>query len=359
MSGPDDSLLDRPLVGAAEVAGIEDAVAALLGTTADVLLMQAEAVLALEACARGLGGAGVRALNVVTGPYGALFGDWLRSAGSVVTTLQAPFDGVVSIDQVEQALSQPFDLVAVVHAEAATGGANPIEQIAAAVYRHGALLVVDAVASIGAHQVSPDGWPADVVVIGGQKALAGPAGVSALSISQRAWHAMEHNPTAPRRSILSLLDLRDGWLLGGRTNLPGTPSSLETAALAQALARVSSEGLDQVIGRHRASAAATRAGIRALGLQPWIATDAAAAAVVTTVAVPDGQSATALLAAARRAGSRSLGAAPGSLSTVALRLNHTGRAADLGRVCAELAALSTGLGRPAAPAVDAARRAWR
>ncbi|MET3803376.1 aspartate aminotransferase-like enzyme [Nakamurella sp. UYEF19] len=264
--------------------------------------------------------------------------------------------------EVENALSTSvFDLVAVVHAEAATGGANPMDQIATIVAGHGALLVVDAVASVGAHPVTPDHWQADVVAIGGQKALAGPAGVSALFVSPRAWDRMERNASAPRESILSLLDLRDGWLATGRSTILGTPASLETAALGQAVARVSSEGLDRVIHRHRAAAAATRAGLRILGLTPWIAEDATAAAVVTTVAVPDGWTVADLVAATRAAGSRLIGPAPGSLSHSTFRVNHTGRSADLELIIADLAALGKALG-PVPPrtldAVAAARQAW-
>ena len=352
---PGTGLLDRPVVGAADIGAAEDGLAALLGYAGDVVLVQAEAIVALEATARSLGRPGLAALNVTTGPYGALFGRWLAASGTEVTDLAVPFSRTVTAADVRQVLgSAHFDLVAVVHAEAATGGANPMAEIAALVADHGALLVVDAVASVGAHPVDPTGWSADVVAVGPQKALAGPAGVSALTISSRAWDAMRRNPAAPRESILSLLDLKDGWLAGGRTAVPGTPSSLETAALNQALARVQQEGLDAVITRHRAAAAATRAGLRALGLAPWIADDGAAAGVVTTLAAFDSR----LLPAARAAGARLLTAAPGSLATTTLRVNHTGRAAQLPVVLHEIRSLATALGQSDAAAVTAAERAW-
>ncbi len=355
---PRRDLLDRPLVGAVDIAAVEAALTELLGTVSDVVLLQAEAIVALEATARGLARPGLRALNVVTGPYGALFGRWLAAAGAHVTTLAVPFSRAVSVAEVTAALeADRVDLVALVHAEAATGGANPVEEIAAVVAAHGALLVVDAVASIGAAPVTPDAWPADVVVVGGQKALAGPAGVCALSISPRAWSALESNPSAPRESILSLLDLRDGWLAAGKAAVLGTPSSLETAALGQALHRVSDEGLTAVIGRHRAAAAAARAGVRALGLTPFVTADGEAATVVTTVAAPESGVAD-LLDAARAAGARITGPAPGPLAAQAFRINHTGRAADLDTVFGELAALGTALGRASGPALDAASAAW-
>ncbi len=356
---PEKALLDLPLVGPADVVRVEQAVASLLNTRFDLLLVQAEAVVALEATARSIARPGLRALNVVSGPYGALFGRWLAAAGAEMVTLPIPCDRAISAGDLEKAMAtRRFDLVAVVHAEAATGGANPMDGIAEITAHHGALLIVDAVASVGAHQVTPAAWNADVVVIGAQKALAGPAGVSAMSVSPAAWQAMDENPRAPRESILSLLDLRDGWLRTGRNALLGTPSSLETAALDQAIARVKAEGLDKVIRRHRASAAATRAGVRELGLRPWIDDDDAAATVVTTIAAPAGSTVEAIVAAARAAGSQILGAAPGSLAAGTLRVNHTGLAARLDVVCNELAALGIALGRQSAAAVDAAQDAW-
>ncbi|SDP44888.1 aspartate aminotransferase [Nakamurella panacisegetis] len=351
------SLLDLEVVGPSGVVAAEAALANLLGTTHDVLLVQAEAIVALEATAKGLGRPGVRALNVVTGPYGALFGRWLAATGAAVTTLEVPFHRAVTAADVAAVLaSDRFDLVALVHAEAATGSANPLDEIAPLVVANGALLVVDAVASIGGHPVTPDEWGADVVVIGAQKALAGPAGVSALSISPRAWAAMAGNPGAPRESILSLLDLRDGWLRSDRAALLGTPSSLETTALNQALARVEQEGLGSVISRHRAAAAASRAGLRQLGLTPWIADDHAAATVVTTFAGTG--SIADLVTAARAAGARFVTAAPGVLASTTGRINHTGRAADLDTVLDELRALGDTLGRPTDPVTEAARRTW-
>lgn len=330
-------LLDWPPATAADTAAIETRLAGLLRTDHDVVVLQGEAILALEAAARGLARPGTRALNVVTGPYGKHFGDWLRGSGTEVSDLVTSFDTVVTADAVAAELTrQPTELVAIVHAEAATGGLNPLNEVAAVVRDAGALLVVDAVASVGADPVAPDAWNADIVVIGPQKALAGPAGLSAATVSERAWRAMEDNPAAPRGSYLSLLDLKHRWLDPGRRVLPGYAASLETPALTQALDRVTAEGLDAVIARHRAAAAASRAGLRELGLEPWIGDDRAAAGVATTYAAPGGQRAAEFAARLRQAGGRLTTAAPGPLGERVLRINHTGRNASEALVRAEL-----------------------
>jgi aspartate aminotransferase-like enzyme len=90
-----------------------------------------------------------------------------------VRHITTPFDAVVRPRDVSAALAeQPVDVVSIVHAESVTGGVNPLEQVASLVSVTGALLVIDAVASVGSHPVTPDASNADLVVVGPQKALA-------------------------------------------------------------------------------------------------------------------------------------------------------------------------------------------
>ncbi len=122
----------RP-VTTAFCAAVEDTLAGMLRTRQDVILLQGEAVLGLEAAARGIGGPGRRVLNVVTGPNGALLGTWLGAGGAQVTGLPAPAGRAVSVAAVQSALRAPggYDGVVVVHAEAATGVVNPLGPLAA------------------------------------------------------------------------------------------------------------------------------------------------------------------------------------------------------------------------------------
>ena len=93
-----------PPVGPGEYAGIEDRCREVLGTAQTTLVLQGEATVFLEAAARGLGRPGGRALNLVSGPYGAVFGEWLAEAGSEVKDLVVPFDRAVQPEEVEEAL---------------------------------------------------------------------------------------------------------------------------------------------------------------------------------------------------------------------------------------------------------------
>ncbi|PHQ50647.1 aspartate aminotransferase [Streptomyces cinnamoneus] len=361
-------LLDLPPLGAGHFARIEDKVAALMRTRETVVTMQGEALLPLEACIRSAVRPGSTALNVITGPYGETFGGWLRSCGAEVITVTAPFSGAVTPEQVAEALrAHPaIDFVSLVHAEAATGNTNPVAGIAEVVREHGALLMLDAVASVGAEPLLTDEWGVDLCVIGGQKAMAGPAGVSVVSVSARAWERIAANEQAPRRSYLSLLDWKERWIDGGRAALPHAPAQLEMLALEQAADRVERAGLDAVIARHRAAAAATRAGVRVLGgVTPYVVRDEDAAPVATTLRAPEGTDARDIVAAALAADACvPVQAAGGALAKEMVRVNHYGLEADREVVLATVSALAEGLralGVPVAEpgeAVVAAGKAW-
>lgn len=340
----------RP-VTADEYVEVEQKLAKLVETRQDLVLIQGEAALPLEAAARGLGRPGARALNVVTGPYGIVFGDWLRQAGAEVEDLIFEFDSAATADAVADALarSRGVQIVSIVHAEAATGSVNPLAEIAEVARAAGAIVVVDAVASLGADPLEIDDWGLDLTVLATQKALAGPTGASAVVVSPRAWEWLESNPAAPRSSALSLLDWKERWLDPGRQMLPVIPHHVETRLLGAILDCALQEGLAGVIARHAAARDACRRGLRVLALEPWIRLDSQATAVATTFRPPAGIAPTELLDAARQshlgASALPLALAPEPLATKALRVSHTGWHATLIDVVAVLSAVGLGMRR--------------
>lgn len=355
-------LLDLPPLTAGRFAAIEDRVARLLGTAQDVVVMQGEALLPLEGAIRAAAGPGTVALNIVTGPYGQTFGNWLRDCGATVHDLAVPFHTAVSAEQVRGAFAEhpEIDFVSLVHAEAATGNTNPVAEIGEAVRAQGALFYLDAVASVGAEPVLPDAWGVDLCVIGAQKAMGGPAGVSAVSVSERAWARMAANPAAPRRSYLSLLDWKERWIDGGRKALLHAPAQLEMLALEACVERIEAEGTGTVMTRHAAAAAATRAGALALGgLEPYVYEATEAAPVATTLRTPSDVDASALVARALAADpALPLAAGGGALAGEMVRVNHYGPDATLMAVQGCLTALGAALTEAGRKAdAEGARRA--
>lgn len=335
-------LLDLPPFPAAGHAFLADRMARLMGTEGDLLWVQGEAVIALEALAASLSRPGLRAVNVVTSPYGRLFGLWLRRGGAAVRDVVAAPGLPVAAAAVAEALGEGADLVAMVHAESASGICNPLESVAELARQAGAMIVVDAVASMGGHPLAMDALGLDAVVIGPQKALGGPAGLSAVALSPRAWEAIDR-PDAPRQSVLSLVDLRRNWLEAGRGALPGMPSSLEWWALDAALARVEAEGIAAIVARHQRARRAARAGLAALGLPLWVEHEAEASALVTTAVTDHPLD----IAAAQPALRVVVDAAIGELGRPVIRFNHTGARSRPLALAEGLVALGDALGLPA------------
>ncbi|XKM38511.1 aminotransferase class V-fold PLP-dependent enzyme (plasmid) [Rhizobium ruizarguesonis] len=330
-----------PSYPAERYAVLADRIGGILHSRNDILLVQAEAVVALEAAAVSLARPGLTALNIVTSPYGGWFGQWLRRGGATVEDVVAEPGLPIEIEAVAKALDAGphIDVLALVHAESTSGILNPLTEILALARARGIVSVVDAVASVGGHRLDVDRLGIDIAVIGPQKALGGPAGLSALSVSGRAWDLILRDG-APRESILSLADLRT-WIDSGRSGLPGTPAPLEFFALETALDRIEAEGLENVVARHALAASATRAGLAALGAPAWVPA-AKASNLVTSVPVPEALAPAALIAAAGKLGvelTEGVGTAPVRL----VRLNHTGSRAAFQTVLSNVVAYGTAL----------------
>jgi aspartate aminotransferase-like enzyme len=337
-------LLDHPPPTPEEFAAVELAAGRVLRTADDVVIVQAEAALALEAVLHGVVRPGSSALCLSSGAYGVWFANELRTLGAEVTVIEVGWREAIDPADVELALTRDpaIELVAFVHGESLSGNLNPAPEICRIVRAHGALCIVDAVASIGAHRLETSKWGIDVCIAGPQKALAGSSGTSLVSVSDRAWQTMRDNPRAPRGTFGSLLDWKDRWIDAGRTQIPGTPAIVEMWALDAALARVLDEGLDQVIARHERAARGCRAGVRAYGLELWPLSDEIATNAVTVVAVPESVSAEGLRDAALHLG-LALVPGRGALEGKVIRIDHMGAGAFPDAIFSSLVALGAAL----------------
>jgi len=266
----------------------EAKVGAVFGTENEIILMQGEAVLGLEAAARSLVRPGSSVLNLVTGVFGKGMGYWLKGFGAQLHEIEVPYDEAIDPAAVARYLDDhpEIELLAVVHSETPSGTFNDCAAIGPIARSRGVLTLVDCVSSLGGMRFDPDSWQLDLCVAGPQKCLGGPCGMSLIAVSPQAWDAIERNPAAPRDSFLSLLDWRDKW--HGQGRFPYTPSVSDIHGVQAACDQVLEEGLAASIARHETAARACRAGITAMGLWLWPKSEDISAACVTAVAVPDG-----------------------------------------------------------------------
>jgi pyridoxamine--pyruvate transaminase len=167
--------------------------------------------------------------------------------------------------------------------------------------------------------------------------------MSLISVSSRAWEAIESNPSAPRGSFLSLLDWKHRWIEGGRVAFPYTPSVSDMNGVHAALEEVLDEGPDAVIATHRQAARACRAGVRAMGLELWPKSESYAANCVTAVRMPAGVAVGELLTHVRERYGVMLSGGYGELKEKLIRLGHMGPASRSLYPLVAVSALGRGL----------------
>lgn len=210
----------------------------------------------------------------VNGVFGGRMKDVMERCGATVHALEAPWGEVFTLEQVAAALDRHprAKIVALVHAETSTGAHQPLEGFADLVHSKGALFLVDAVTSLGGHDLRVDDWGIDAIYSGTQKCLSCPPGLSPVSFGERALARMDARKTKPQSWYLDVSMLRKYYLSGGGSGGGGARVYHHTApinmtyALREALAIVLEEGLDARIARHAAMHQRLRRGLEAMGL---------------------------------------------------------------------------------------------
>ena len=212
--------------------------------------------------------------------------------------------------------------------ETSTGVVHDIEGLGKIVKEaENTLLVVDAVSGLGAIDIQTDNWDIDVVVSGSQKGLMCPPGLAFISLNESAWAAVEE-AKLPRYYF----DIRKAKksLMGRQT--PFTCSVSLILALRECLAQIRREGMENVLARHARWAEATRAGVKALGLELFADPPANA---VTAIKVPDGVDGKALVKLIKeKYGTTFAGGQGKELAGKIIRIAHLGHIDDFDIIAA-------------------------
>jgi len=216
--------------------------------------------------------------------------------------------------------------VLVVHNETSTGVTSRLPDIRRAIDRagHPALLLVDAVSSLGSIDLRHDEWGLDVTLAGSQKGLMLPPGLSFNALSDKA-AAASRSARLPR-SYFSWEHMLPPNAMGF---FPYTPSTNLLFGLREALAMLEEEGLANVFARHRRLASAARAAVAAWGLEIACAREDEHSPVLTAVMMPDSHDADRFRAVVLDRFNMSLGAGLGRFKGRAFRIGHLGDFNDL------------------------------
>jgi aspartate aminotransferase-like enzyme len=255
------------------------------GTTNDIAMITTAGTGGLEAAVVNVLSPGDRVLGVSIGSFGDRFAKIARVYGADVTKIDVEWGQAADPATLRTELERFADYKAVLltHNETSTGVMNPIPELAAVIRELApdALILVDSVSGLGAVPFQMDAWGVDVVVTGSQKAWMAAPGLSMIAASERAWIAME-TATMPR-VYLDLRAHRDAHAAG---ETPWTPAIGVVFQVDEGIRLMTAEGPDGVFARHEACAAASRAGLVALGFELF-ADQRHASKTVTAAIVPD------------------------------------------------------------------------
>ncbi|MEZ2224967.1 MAG: alanine--glyoxylate aminotransferase family protein [Microcoleus sp.] len=254
-------------------------------TKSDVLSLTVSGTGAMEAGIINFLSAGDRVLVGTNGKFGERWAEVAEAYGLNVEIIKAewgqPLDPENFREKLEADTEKQIKAVIITHSETSTGVLNDLETINRHVKAHGeALIMVDAVTSLGAANVPMDAWGIDVIASGSQKAYMIPPGLGFVAVGPKAWEAYK-TAKLPRY----YLDLGKYRKEAAKNTTPFTPPVNMFFGLQVTLQMMKAEGLENVFARHKRLMTTTRAAVQALGL-PLFAADDCASPAITSVMPP-------------------------------------------------------------------------
>jgi aspartate aminotransferase-like enzyme len=295
-----------------------------VGTQNEVLLLSSSGTGAMEASVSNLTSAGDRVLVLTAGKFGERWVELAKSFGCVVDVVEKPYGQTFEIAEIKAALRPEHKAVYMQASETSTGTSHDVEAVAGLVKGTETLLVVDGITGLGTQTFDVDGWGIDVLIGGSQKAVMIPPGLAYLSVSEKAWKAMEaaKNP----RFYFDLRKERKNQVKGETAY---TPAVALVAGLGAALDYIAGQaggdlekGRIALIDNAQVNAAATRAGLVALGFTLFAPASPSAAA--TAVLVPEGMDSGVVVKALKAKFSLVTANGQGSMQGKIFRVAHLG-----------------------------------
>jgi len=243
---------------------VTERVKTLYGTQQDVLLMTSSGTGGLESAIQNVFSPGDEVFIPLAGFFADRWTKLAESHGLVVRSIEYEWGTKIRPADVDAALAEhPVKAVLLTHSETSTGVIQPIRELAQVANARGAMVIVDAVSSLGAVPFEFDAWGIDVAVGGSQKALSASPGIAFVAISERAWKA-HRSAMLPRfyfdwsiyKKFAELKDPENPW----------TPAISVMQGLQAALDLYFQDGLEGALQRHRTLSRAVKEGVKALGL---------------------------------------------------------------------------------------------
>jgi len=295
----------------------------------------------METCVANLIEPGDEMIVCVNGVFGTRMADVASRCGATVHLVEAPWGETIEPDAVAKALAEhpKTKVVGIVHAETSTGAHQPLVEISRLVHDKGALLLVDAVTSLGGVELEVDDWHIDACYSGTQKCLSCPPGLAPVTFSPAAHDVVRKRKSKVQSWYLDLSMISQYW---GESRVYHHTAPINMSyALYEALRMVVEEGLEARQARHLLNHRALRAGLEAMGVS-YI--PARSLPNLNAVHVPDGADDATVRRRLLGEYGIEIGAGLGPFKGKAWRIGLMGSSSTRRNVTAVLAALETLLG---------------
>ncbi len=224
----------------------------------------------MEAAVANLVGPGDDVLACVHGYFGGRIAEIALRMGGKVDRIERPLGEIFDPHEIEAALQKKqYKVLTIVHAETSTGAEQlDIQNIADLTHRHGAVLILDTVTSLGGIPVRVDEWGVDIAYSASQKNLGAPSGLAPITVSPRAREIIERR-SHPVASFYLDLGLYFAYWQGSHAYHHTASSSLHFA-LREGLQIIAEQGLEATFARQRAVAEMLWSGLEQRDLKPFI-----------------------------------------------------------------------------------------
>jgi alanine-glyoxylate transaminase / serine-glyoxylate transaminase / serine-pyruvate transaminase len=240
----------------------------------------------MEACVVNLIEPGDKMVVCVNGFFGQRMTDVAGRAGAAVTVLEQAWGDVFDLNRIRETLQRVRPkVIGIVHAETSTGAWQPLEGLGTLCREFDALLIVDAVTSLGCVPLEVDAWGLDAVYSCSQKGLSCPPGLSPVTFGPRAVEAIQRRKTKVQSWYLDVTMLQHYWDQGRSYHHTGPISMVY--ALREALCILHEEGLETRWARHLQHHRALKAGLTALRMR-YTAAEGRQLPQLNAVAIPPG-----------------------------------------------------------------------
>lgn len=222
----------------------------------------------METCFVNLVEPGDKVIVCINGVFGGRMLENVKRCGGVAVMVEDPWGRAVDAAKVEAAFAANPDakILAFVHAETSTGAQSDAASLAAIAHRHGALVIMDCVTSLGGTPVLIDAWGIDAAYSGSQKCLSCTPGLSPVTFSESAIAKVRARKTPVQSWFMDLNLVLGYWSGEGKRTYHHTAPINPLYGLHEALVILAEEGIENAWARHRAMHEALKTGLESLGL---------------------------------------------------------------------------------------------